>query len=156
MGYADKPLIWETLGINATTGELRIARVKNDMGRRRELILVVDNDPYVKDVTGEILVRYGHSVVTAGSRGEALTFCEQRGKELSLALFDVVVLGSDACSVIQRFLEINPAVRIIVTSIYSNGLGSSEILRWGAAAFLNKPYGISELLRAVEQVQKMH
>jgi DNA-binding NtrC family response regulator len=156
MGHVDKPLIWETLGINATTGDLRAAMVKNDMSRRRELILVVDNDPYVKDVTGEILERYGHRVVTAGSRGEALAFCEQRGKELSLVLLDVVAMGQDASGVIQRFLESNPAVKIIVTSVYSNGLGSSDLLRWGASAFLKKPYGISELLRAVEQVQRMH
>jgi DNA-binding NtrC family response regulator len=156
MGHVDKKLIWETLGINADTGELRAAPAKKDMKQKREFALVVDSDSCVKDVTGEILERYGLGVLTAGSREEALTFCECRGREISLALLDVVALGPETRSVVQRFLEINPAMKIIITSIYNHGLSPADVFGWGAAGFLKKPYRISELLIAVEQVQKTH
>jgi len=155
MSQLDKELIWEmhlpVASMSVSSASMTNIYVK----RRQELILVVDDDPCVKDVTRDILERYGHSVLTASSRGAALECCEQRGRELAIVLLDETVLEPDIAGVLRRITEMNPAIKVIITSIYSSGWNPSRVQESGAAGFLRKPYRMTDLLKMVEQVQQI-
>jgi len=116
---------------------------------------VVDDDPGVQNLTRDFLELYGHSVLTAGSRGDALVQYEQRGKDISVVLLDVMASETAALDVFQKILDINPSAKIIVTSVYSHHWDGGNVFNRGAVGFLKKPYRMSELLQMVERVQEM-
>ncbi len=121
----------------------------------KKLILVVDDDPGIQDLTRDILELYGHSVLTARSHGDALTLCEQQGKEISVVILDVAESETAAFDVFQRILAVNPAVRIIITSVDSHDGDARGMFGRGSAGFLKKPYRMTELIRMVEGFQKI-
>jgi DNA-binding NtrC family response regulator len=121
----------------------------------KKLILVVDHDPGIQALTRDILELYGHSVLTVVSHGDALALCEQRGKEISVVLLDVVEPETAAFDVFQRIMEVNPAARVIITSGDSYDGDACGMFGRGSAGFLKKPYRMTELLRMVEGYQKI-
>jgi DNA-binding NtrC family response regulator len=121
----------------------------------QKFVLVRDNDPGVRNLARDILELYGHSVLTAGSWEEALTLCELRGKEISVVLLDVAGSETAAIDVFQRVLEINPAAKIIITSIYRYDADCGSFFNRGASGFLKKPYRMTELLQMIEGVQAL-
>ncbi len=125
----------------------------NNDFNQQELVLIVDNDPGVKDLTRDFLELYGHSVITADNKVEALALCKQRGSQISVVLLDVVVSETAALDFFQQIQEINPAAKVIITSIYSHDWDSGDVFNRGAAGFLKKPYRMTDLLRMVERVQ---
>jgi len=122
--------------------------------KKQELVLVVDDDPGVQDLTRDFLELYGHSVLIAGNRGDAVTLCEQCGKDISVVLLDVMASETASFDLFQKILAINPATKIIVTSVYSHQWNDTDVFNRGAAGFLKKPYRMSELLKMVEGAQE--
>lgn len=120
----------------------------------KKLVLVVDEDSGIQDLTKDILELYGHSVLTVGNHGDALALCEQRGKEISVVLLDVVESETAAFDIFQRILEVNPAARVIITSSDSHDGDARGMFGRGSAGFLKKPYRMTELLLMVEGYQK--
>ncbi len=122
---------------------------------KKKLVLVVDDDPGIQNLTRDILELYGHSVLTTGSHDDALTLCEQRGKEISVVILDVVESETAAFDIFQRILAVNPAVRVIITSVDSHDGDARGMFGRGSAGFLKKPYRMTELIRMVEGFQKI-
>jgi DNA-binding NtrC family response regulator len=122
---------------------------------KKKFVLVVDDDPGIQDLTRDILELYGYSVMTAGSKEDALDLCERRGKDFSVVILDVVESETAAFSVFQRIRGINPATRVIITSTYDQDGDSRGMFGQGSAGFLKKPYRMTELLRMVEGYQRI-
>jgi two-component system, cell cycle sensor histidine kinase and response regulator CckA len=121
----------------------------------KKLILVVDDDPGIQNLTRDILELYGHSVLTAGSHDDALALCGHRGKEISVVLLDVAESEAAAFEVFQRILEVNPAARVIITSSNGHDSDARGMFGQGTAEFLRKPYRMTELVRMVEGFKKI-
>ena len=121
----------------------------------KKLILVVDDDPGIQNLTRDILELYGHSVLTSGSHGDALALCGHRGKEISVVLLDVAESEAAAFEVFQRILEVNPAARVIITSSNGHDSDARGMFGQGSAKFLRKPYRMTELVRMVEGFKKI-
>ncbi len=121
----------------------------------KKLVLVVDDDPGIQNLTRDILELYGHSVLTAGSHDDALALCGQRGKEISVVLLDVAESDAAAFDVFQRIREVNPAARVIITSSDSHDGDARGMFGQGSAGFLKKPYRMTELIRMIEGFKKI-
>jgi CheY-like chemotaxis protein len=117
--------------------------------------MVVDDDPEIQDLTRDILELYGYTVLTPGSREEALDLCAQLGEDISVVLLDVVESETAAFDVLRRIRVLNPAARVIITSSDSHDGDSRGMFGRGFAGFLKKPYRLTELLRMVEGFQKI-
>lgn len=116
--------------------------------------MVVDEDPGVKEVARDIMEACGHKVMTAATRGDALFLFNQWGKEISIVLLDAShAEPKETENLFQKILEVNPAAKVIVTSIYSHDWSSGDIFGRGAAGFLKKPFRMTELLAMVQKVQ---
>ena len=148
-------LIRDAQDLGAIQGGFNTRLKVGHFQEQREFTLVVEDDPGVKDLTRDILERYGQNVLTAGSGADALKFCRQRGDEIAVVFLDVVVLETAGVDVLQQMLHINPAVKVVITSIYDLGWDISRVLDRGAVGFLKKPYRMTDLLRVVNQVKKI-
>ncbi len=126
--------------------------VRTDLRRGTETILVVDDEPTVKELAGDILRRYGYTVLAAGGGEEAVALYQDRHDEIAVVLLDMVMPGMDGREVFRRVREINPRVKVIVSSGYSHDRDADDLLKQGAAGFVQKPYRMADLVKTVGNV----
>src|SRR5512146_1552578 len=110
-------------------------------------VLVVDDEPLVTELAGDILRRFGYSVLKASAGEEAVNLYQQKSQEIVAVILDIVMPGMDGREVFRRIRAINPEVKVVVSSGYSHDRDADELLEQGASGFVQKPYRIAELIR---------
>jgi DNA-binding NarL/FixJ family response regulator len=68
-----------------------------------------------------------------------------------LVILDLSMPGIGGYKCLKMLLEIDPEIRIIVSSGYSFDGPVGDVLKAGAAAFIAKPYQLSEMLKTVRK-----
>ncbi len=112
-------------------------------------ILVMDDDEVVRMVAGELIRALGHDVDFA-EHGDAAISKYRTARE-SGDPFDVIILdltirgGMGGMETIQKLREIDPEVKAVVSSGYSDNAATAEYQMNGFRSFLKKPYNIEEL-----------
>lgn len=118
-----------------------------------ELILVVDDEDSIRDVTKTSLESYNYKAITASDGIEAIALYAEHRDKISVVLTDMVMPSMDGLTTIRTLQKINPAVKIIAVS----GLASSEKVNqvndMGVQAFLAKPYTAKQLLQIISAVK---
>lgn len=114
-----------------------------------ELILVIDDEVVVREITRRVLERFGYRVLLAeGGRSGLATYAAHRG-QIRLVLTDLMMPDADGRAVIASLRSGGDAVPIIaVSGLPDLGVGATSLP--GATAVLPKPYTADELLRAVQ------
>ncbi len=117
-----------------------------------ELILVVDDESAIREVTKASLEIYNYKVLTAADGIEAVAIYTEHQAEISVVLTDMMMPFMDGPDTIRTLQKINPQVKIIAIS----GLSSSERLADAASSgitnFLSKPFSAKELLQVLSGV----
>jgi two-component system cell cycle sensor histidine kinase/response regulator CckA len=116
-----------------------------------ELIMVVDDDAQIREMTAAILSRHGYRVLTASDGTEAVAMFAARGTEISMIVTDIRMPNLDGAALANVVLHLNPNVRILAMSGLSSGGQNSQMQRF-AGAFLYKPFKVEALLHAVNQL----
>ncbi len=119
------------------------------MSERSGRILVVDDEPGMREGCRRILSSEGHQVTTAESGEEAL-------KLFSLGAFDLVLLdlkmpGMSGLELLGRFREIDPDVVYIMVTAYATLETAVEATRSGAYDYVAKPFTPDELSDVVQK-----
>ncbi|MCS7091559.1 MAG: response regulator [Verrucomicrobiota bacterium] len=118
-------------------------------GRRQESILVVEDEPDLRELVQEVLLACQYTVYTAATGLEALGLWDRIGGGVDLLLTDVVMpQGIDGHELAERLRQRKPDLRVIYTSGYSGSLAGRQLqLRDGW--FLPKPYRPGVLARVI-------
>lgn len=119
-----------------------------------ELILVVDDEESIREITRGTLETFGYNVLTASDGTEALALYADRKNEIAAVLTDMVMPFMDGSATIRALHRMNPQVRIIAASGLGTGQRAGEGSLEGVAVFLNKPYTAEKLLKTLAQVLK--
>lgn len=119
-----------------------------------ELILVVDDEPAIQDITKASLETYNYKALIASDGIEAIALYAKHTKNISAVLMDMMLPALDGLTAIRTLQKINPEVKIIATSglMSSNKLGAAA--ETGVSTFLSKPYTVNELLLTLQKVIK--
>jgi CheY-like chemotaxis protein len=117
-----------------------------------ELILVVDDEESICQVTKLSLEVGGYQVITAKDGIEAITLYAQHKEEVSLVLADMMMPSMDGSLTIRTLQKINPNVRIIAVSGLESNAKIAEMAGSSVKSFLLKPYSGQELLKTVHDV----
>ena len=117
-----------------------------------ELIMLVDDEPKVRDLTQETLEHYGYKVVTANNGAEAVTVYCQRRQEISAVLMDLKMPVMDGVTAITVLRGINPHVMIIATTGSFDGLEQPHAPGREIDGCLRKPYTNARLLKVLGEV----
>jgi signal transduction histidine kinase/ActR/RegA family two-component response regulator len=116
----------------------------------RETILIVEDEPVLRDMAHVILQECGYNILEARSGREALGIWERHGARIDLVLTDMVMPeGVSGMDLAQRLLAANPKLKIIFASGYSMDDVDTAFVRRGSAVFLQKPYTHVTLAKAV-------
>lgn len=122
---------------------------KND----NPLILVVDDEPKIREILSDILSIHNYRVLMAKDGEEALELFEKN--PVSLVLLDYVLPGIDGIDVLKRMIKINSLVPIILLSARANVSVAVEAIRTGAIDLIEKPIKADIILERIdEQLRK--
>jgi hypothetical protein len=117
-----------------------------------EKILVVDDEPAVLRVAKTILNRRGFEVFTAGSGAEALEIYQQQKDSVAVVILDLTMPEMSGIACYKWLCQINPQIKVILTSGYSLDNIDSDILVENNVTFVQKPYRIEELIEAIRML----
>jgi len=115
-----------------------------------ETILVVEDEPVLRDMAQIILKDCGYHVFEARSGVEALEVWKRQRGDIDLVVTDVVMPeGMSGMELAQKLLPVQPSLKIIFASGYSMDELDTDFIRQGHALFLQKPYTHVTLAKAV-------
>jgi len=117
-----------------------------------ELILVVDDEPGIREMTKETLEANGYHVITACDGAEAIATYVQRDKEIKVVITDMIMPVMDGAATIRALHMLNPEVAIIASSGFAGEGQTSNLRDTQVRAFLTKPYTANKLLRALNAI----
>jgi len=122
-----------------------------ELRRGTETVLVVDDEQLVRELARDILKRYGYTVLMASGGEEAVELYRQHADKIAMVILDILMPDVDGVETFRRIREIDPAARVVISSGYDEDHAGEKLLQAGAAAFVQKPYRIAELLKVVRE-----
>jgi PAS domain S-box-containing protein len=117
-----------------------------------ETVLVVDDEPAIRELTRRSLESLGYVVHVAEGGDEAFAWLERHEGTTDLILSDVMMPGGGGRQLAERVQARWPGHRVLFMSGFATDLGLQELLDRGTAHFLSKPFSRAELARRVRAV----
>jgi len=114
-----------------------------------ETILFVEDEPFVREVTAEVLRGAGYRVLTATNAATAARTYDLLGRDVDLLLADIGLPGENGCALAEKLRQSDPELKVLFTS------GHTEYVAWrkvGREICLAKPFSVEALLEKVRQV----
>jgi CheY-like chemotaxis protein len=115
-------------------------------------ILVVDDEPLVRDMLCITLESEGCKVSTAGDGREALTLYKNKWREIDLVILDMVLPEMSGRDIFRAMKQINPRVKTLLSSGYSIDGEARSILSEGVLGFIQKPFRKQDLMQLIGEV----
>jgi PAS domain S-box-containing protein len=117
---------------------------------RGEVVLVVEDQDDVRQMTERILTGNGYAVLSAGTGAEALELCADSGRDIDLLLTDVVMPQMLGTELVEQVRTSRPDLRTILMSGYTHrALSPGTIAEQPGLAFIEKPFSREALLSKV-------
>jgi len=117
-----------------------------------ETILFVDDEQNILEIGKETLSSYGYEVVTAETGEQALEVYNAQKNKISLVIMDLNMPGIGGKRCLIDLLTINNNAKVLMTSGYSIPQQTRDLIKVGAAGFINKPYKLDELLLRIRRI----
>jgi signal transduction histidine kinase/CheY-like chemotaxis protein/HAMP domain-containing protein len=115
-----------------------------------ECILIVEDEPMLRELAREILRDAGYQILEAASGREALKVWQQNPDQIDLLLTDMVMPeGVSGLQLAEQLTAESPKLKVVFMSGYTADEVNSEILQRTHASFIQKPYGTAELTKIV-------
>ncbi len=117
-----------------------------------ELVLLVDDELPVLDITKQILENYGYRVLVAKDGVEAVAIFAQHQQEISLALIDMIMPIMDGVSTMRVLRTMQPNIKIIASSGLLTGEKLVKTSALKTQSFLTKPFSTEQLLTTMSEL----
>jgi CheY-like chemotaxis protein len=124
----------------------------------RETILIVDDEDMIRSLVKDILASKGYNVMAAPDGGSAVALYQEQWHSIDLVILDMIMPGMGGRETMEKLKQINPGVRAILSTGYSEDDRARDLMALGVKVFLQKPYRTEELSTAVRKVldEKQH
>jgi PAS domain S-box-containing protein len=117
-----------------------------------ELVLVVEDESALREVTRRILTRNGYRVLACASGDEAIAAASECDERIALLLTDVVMPGMQGKEAAERICQIQPGIRVLYMSGYTEGLLSAQGVLDEGINLIEKPFTESAMLKKLRAV----
>jgi len=117
-----------------------------------ETILVIEDSPYIAELERKILENDGFRVLVATNAKEALDIYRLRKNEIALILLDLVMKGMSGRDCLMELIKIDPSVKALIVSGYSPEDELRREISPLVKGFVQKPFGMAQLLNEVRSV----
>jgi CheY-like chemotaxis protein len=117
-------------------------------------ILIVDDEEYVRNLGAKMLEQLGYKILLAKDGNEAISIYKNNIHLIDLVLLDMIMPLMDGKVANLKLRDVNPDVKVVLTSGYAQNGKASEILAEGAIGFVQKPFRIGELSKSIASALK--
>ena len=117
-----------------------------------ETILFVDDEEEILAVGRKILAGLGYRVITAPDGKTSLEIYTDRGDQIDLVVLDYVMPGMGGREVFETLRQIDPDVRVLLSSGYSSNNQVAHMLKNGCKGFIQKPYDAVRMARKIREI----
>lgn len=121
-----------------------------DLAGSGEHILVVDDEPVLRDIAGQILRSLGYKVDSVSSGESALEFIRENPVDL-IVLDMLMEPGMNGRQTYEMAIKMYPGQKAVIASGFSESNDVRTALRLGVGGFIKKPYSVDQLGRAVKE-----
>jgi len=151
VGRGSQFKVWLPASPSAETAHAEEENDSLPLGNR-ELILVVEDEASIREITQTTLEEHHYRVMTASDGSEAVALYAQHPDEIQAVITDMAMPIMDGLATIRALQKIRPAVKILAVSGMAcdkpvGGIGGGAV-----KAFLQKPYTSDMLLRTLVEV----
>ncbi|MBW2106995.1 MAG: response regulator [Deltaproteobacteria bacterium] len=144
-----------TFSIYLPASERKVGEVAKDAGqiiKGRGVILLVDDEEIVLDVGVQLLEALGYTVFKAKGGREAVEIYKENKDKINIVLLDIIMPDMSGGQVYERMKEINPDIKVLLSSGYNIEGQATEILERGCDGFIQKPFNMKELSRSIDEI----
>jgi CheY-like chemotaxis protein len=138
--------------VNYTESPLRrIVDIPEKILKGKETILLVNDEDMIVDVGEEILQTLNKVLIVTGGK-EAIKLYRGNKDKIDMVLLDMVMPDMGGGETYDTMKEINPDIKVLLSSGYSIDGQATEILRRGCDDFIQKPFNMKELSQRVREI----
>jgi PAS domain S-box-containing protein len=120
-----------------------------------ELILIVEDEPSIQEVTKAALEECNYRTLTARDGIEAISLYAEHKHDISLVLMDIMMPSMDGLTAVRTLRKLNPNVRIVAMSGLVTNNQLAQAIGNSVKAFLPKPYTTQDLIDTLQSVLNM-
>jgi two-component system, cell cycle sensor histidine kinase and response regulator CckA len=131
---------------NATDQEETIPSAKG------ETILLVDDEPAIRDSCAGLIRHGGYQVLTAPHGRAALEIIQKKDHPIDLIILDINMPGMDGYQCLREIMKIDAGYKVLIASGYAKEIQTGQALTKGASGFIAKPYRYATLLRKIRHI----
>ena len=115
-------------------------------------ILLIDDEKMILEVGLELLEELGYTVLSAMSGQEAIDVFQKDQDNIDLVIMDMIMPGMGGGETFDRLKEINPEVKVLLSSGYSINGQATKIIRRGCDGFIQKPFNMNQLAEKIQKI----
>ena len=115
-------------------------------------VLLVDDEEVMLEVGEALLETMGYRVLIARDGKEAAEVYRKNKDDIDIVLLDMVMPNMGGSEAYDRMKEINPKVKVLLSSGYSINGQATEILEQGCDGFIQKPFSVKKLSRKIREI----
>ncbi len=130
-----------------------VNRVRREMLQRKMVVMVVDDEPDLRNFCVTALGEVATEILTAANGVEAIEQFEKAGGagKIDLVLLDLTMPKMSGPECFQRLRAMDPNLRVLISSGYSLDVEAENLLKGKATGFLPKPYDLNQLMESVDR-----
>ncbi|MFC2048700.1 ATP-binding protein [Elusimicrobiota bacterium] len=117
-----------------------------------ECILLVEDEESVRNMNKKVLNKYGYKTMEAANAEEGIDIFRKKNREINMVLSDIVLPGKSGIALTEEIFSQNPNAKILLSSGYTEERISFEEMKKKGISFIQKPYGIHDLLKIINKV----
>lgn len=117
-----------------------------------ECILVIDDEASIRSITAQTLDAFGYRVLTASDGAEGVAKYAQHMADVAAVLTDMMMPVMGGVVTIRALTKLNPAVKIIAASGFTEKNAEADAAAMGVKMFLFKPFTAATLLTTLRDV----
>jgi CheY-like chemotaxis protein len=117
-----------------------------------DLILLVDDEPAMREIGTEILQGEGYAVLTASNGLEAVDTFKKQPKQIVLVVLDLVMPKMDGGQTLLELRKINPAVKCVFCTGFASDAIITQLLAEEHIPAIQKPFQHADFLRVIQEV----
>ncbi len=116
-----------------------------------ETVLIIDDEPMVRNVAKRMLERLGYKTLTANNGHEGVELARSFAGDIHLAILDMGMPVMGGAQAFPLLKEARPDLKVLICSGYELDRAAQELLDAGASAFVQKPFRMADLGPAVRE-----
>jgi signal transduction histidine kinase/ActR/RegA family two-component response regulator len=112
-------------------------------------VLVVDDEQVVREILCEILKELGYDTITAEDGEHAMPIYRREWRTIDIVFLDMIMPGMNGEETFHGLKKINPGVKVIVCTGYTEEEPIRKMIRKGALGVVNKPFRMGDIASAI-------